>query len=73
MNTNPTCLTCRFFHSHGSPSGGAQCRRHAPISIIDTYVDVNGGHPRVYAGYPPTSSYEWCGDHQPKENEARTP
>ena len=82
MHMNPTdeCWTCRFFrhdsdvsfdearrsHESGQSING-HCHRHCPTAAVPDENDrvVNYGY------WPAVLSDDWCGEHQPKECEAR--
>jgi hypothetical protein len=61
------CKNCRFWMS-GFTSGGREypgdCRRHPPVAFFRADADVDAGESDVFSAWPPTSSYEWCGEHE---------
>jgi hypothetical protein len=65
---NPTCATCRWYHSPGK--WDHECRRHAPIAVIQRRIDyvAMGTTPVIaedsVAKWPPVHENLFCGEHE---------
>lgn len=62
------CDVCKFFDSN-------RCHRHAPIAYPHVYPPGNY-HPteamtEIRKGWPPVSSYDWCGDFERSQDGMR--
>jgi len=58
-----TCSTCRFRYGRVDEwSGTSSCRRYPPTNVDHP----RGGKSPVW---PQVQGYDWCGEHQPAQQE----
>ena len=61
------CETCHWFMKQWPNDYWGQCRRHAPVSMIQ--VGFPGQHQENPCRWPETKPEDYCGDYKKKAGE----
>lgn len=66
------CQECRFWVERGGPVRHGQCRRYAPLAVVEPgYETLLSGVTLSRTNWPVTLPTDGCGDGVNKQNEPR--